>query len=292
MKNIIVPYDFSATAENALKYAVKVSQLLGAKLKVVYVHRPDVVVEGMPMGVPMEQVLPLPAEVKEKMAKVNVTLAAVPNIQFECIIKEGLFDDVIVSIAENKNSTLIVMGTEGAHDALGELVGSHTSRIAQRRALPVLSVPAKYKGSLEAETEFVFATDFDTINDWDVMELFKVLAQKLYAKINIFYVRDHFLEKQYAGDQEAAYKRLQDYFFGSSVSLHYSNKDNVVEAVENFAKSKKASLIMMIAHERGFLDDLFHKSVSKEMQLHGHLPLLTIPDAKLDKNLASNIGYW
>jgi nucleotide-binding universal stress UspA family protein len=66
-----------------------------------------------------------------------------------------------------------------------------------------------------------------------------------------------------------------------------------VTAIEDFAKMKNADLVMMVTHERGWLEDLFHKSITKDMTLHSNVPFMTIPDHHVAEfNKSYNANYW
>jgi K+-sensing histidine kinase KdpD len=169
---------------------------------------------------------------------------------------------------------------------------SNTAEIIERRKVPVLAIPADYRGKIEPNTEFVFATDFNDINNWEIMNVFRLLAKKLEARINVFYVHESNLEKDRKENENSKVHDMKNYFEGLSVQLHHSSKTDVVEAVNKFATLHKASLIMMIAHDRSWLSDLFHKSVTKEMSLYTQVPFLSLPDKHVEMNKSAAVSYW
>jgi nucleotide-binding universal stress UspA family protein len=291
MKTIIVPTDFSACADNALHYAIDVARLLEAKLEVVYVHRPHLLIGADPLVTP-QVVLPVPDEVFTKMGKVEKELANYAPLKFECIIKEGFLDERLEILAEKKEAVMIVMGTAGAYDATSSLFGSNTSRLVERKKVPILAVPDGFTGRLKPKASFVFATDFKDINNWEVMNSFKVLAQKLHAKINVFYVKEPYMDKEENEFEQNTFDEFKEYYEGVELELHHSYKKDIVHAIESFALSNGASLVMMIAHDRGWLDSLFHKSVTKEMSLYSHLPFLSLPDSHAEVNKSASVNYW
>ncbi|MDX2190649.1 MAG: universal stress protein [Bacteroidota bacterium] len=289
MKTIIFPTDLSKTADNALEYAVALALALKAKLYAIYVHRPDLIVQGIPVDTAYFQLVPVPDEIIQKMNHLKQKLGNIAGLNFHTQIKDGFLDETILELAEQKNSGLIVMGTQGAHDALSVMLGSNTSRILERKEFPVLAVPAAYTGGIMEGSNFVFATDFKDINDWEIMEPFRALAFAKKATVNLFYAHQGTEEKEWLEFEKETYYEFQSYFEGVNVELHKSHKGNVVQAVEDFAHKKNAALVMMIAHHRNWLGDLFHHSVTKEMSLSTKVPFLTLPDVKPEINLSSSM---
>jgi len=49
---------------------------------------------------------------------------------------------------------------------------------------------------------------------------------------------------------------------------------------------------VMIAHKRGFLANLFHTSITKQMAIHTQVPFLAIPDELVElSGSVSNSGF-
>lgn len=294
MKNIIVPIDFSACATNALHYAIALAVQLESKLHVVYVHNPQIVLQTMSVDVEQSMIVPMPIPDEDyvKMNLVEKELENYPTLISECYIKQGFLDDILLDLASQQKAGMIVMGTQGAHDKLSLWTGSNTAKIVERKKIAVLSVPETFTAKLTHKAEFIMATDFELINDWSVMDPFYDLALKLNANINVFYVKDKFQEKDLTIYEKEMFEQLVEFFKDLKVTLHHSNKSDIVEAVDQYASETKSTLVMMVAHERGWLDELFHKSITKDMTLHGHVPLLSIPDGKAELNKAYTAGYW
>ena len=295
MKNIVVTTDFSACADNALHYAIELAKQLEAKLHVVYVYNTEVVVQTSTLDADQTVFVPMPIsdEDYKKMNAVEKELENYPELSFECYIKEGFFDTMLFKLAENVKASMIVMGTKGAHDTMPFWSdSSNTLKILERKKIAVLSVPETYKGKLAPQCEFILATDFEQINDWSIMDTFYELALKLDAKINLFYVKDAHQNEEMTANEGRIFEELAKFFKGLHISLHPAYKADIVKAVDAFAHTKKASLVLMIAHERGWLDELFHHSITSDMTLHGHVPLLTIPDAKSELNKSYTASFW
>ena len=293
MKNILVPTDFSDTATNAVKYAIELASLLDAKLTVLYVHTQEVVViDSLPVNLVYTEYLQVPDSVHKQMKKIKELVAAKPDLKARYLIKEGGVTEEVITQVQETEADLIVMGTEGVDSAYNLLWGSETVSIIGKRKCPVLAVPGNFTGTIKKGADFVFATDFERINDWYVLNLYKLLAQKLEAHINVFFVSKHGREKEDLEYEEDRYEMLKEYFDGLDITLIHSYEKDILHAVETFVKAKHATLITMISHERTFLENLFHKSITKEMALNTKVPFLAIPDAHLELNKSYEANYW
>lgn len=70
------------------------------------------------------------------------TEATAAGIDCETAIAEGVPSREIVAYAEDVDADAIVMGTRGARDAAGDLLGSTTERVLRDASTTVVSVPA------------------------------------------------------------------------------------------------------------------------------------------------------
>ncbi|MFC7322966.1 universal stress protein [Halorubrum rutilum] len=70
------------------------------------------------------------------------TEATAAEIDCETAIAEGVPSREIVAYAEDVDADAIVMGTRGARDAAGDLLGSTTERVLRDASTTVVSVPA------------------------------------------------------------------------------------------------------------------------------------------------------
>lgn len=52
--------------------------------------------------------------------------------------------------------------------------------------------------------------------------------------------------------------------------------DNVVDAINTFAKQKNANMLAVIPHKLGLFENFFHKSVSKELVMRADIPMMAM----------------
>jgi nucleotide-binding universal stress UspA family protein len=139
-RNILVPVDFSDTAERALDYAVMLANRLDAK-----VHLLNVI--GVPaLGVP-ELGVALTASVIDSVVRTNQDaldkLAASRRNAAqigEVMLRTGDARDVILKTADEVSADMIVMGTHGRRGVRRALMGSVAESVVRTAKCPVLTI--------------------------------------------------------------------------------------------------------------------------------------------------------
>jgi len=141
-KRILVPTDFSASADAALDYAKTLASALGASLHILFVL--DDPLPGLKMP---DHVCSIPAirrqlelEAKEKLDKV-LTPAERTAFQAELTAEWGNPHSKVVAFAKDHNIELIIMGTHGRGVIEHTLIGSVAERVVRHARCPVLTIP-------------------------------------------------------------------------------------------------------------------------------------------------------
>ena len=60
--------------------------------------------------------------------------------------------------------------------------------------------------------------------------------------------------------------------------FHFRDDENVEDGILNYIENKNFDLLVVVAHQRGFWEKLFHKSISKSLVKHATMPILVLPD--------------
>ena len=141
-KVILVPTDFSVSAETALDYALQLAAKLGAKVYVMHAYQLPVV--GFPDGV----LLPT-AEIATKLISwAQSQLAACvarrkeSSVEIVPVLKQADPRDAVLSAAEDLSADLVVMGTHGRRGLARALIGSVAESVVRTSTVPVLTVHA------------------------------------------------------------------------------------------------------------------------------------------------------
>lgn len=140
---ILVPVDGSAASARGLDEAIKLARYLKARLRLVHVMEPWLMVSGEPSALTIDQVVESVrsagaaqlTECREKASKAGV------DVDAELIDSAGgSAGECIVKKAAEVNSDLIVCGTHGRRGLRRLLMGSDAEYIVRRAPVPVLLV--------------------------------------------------------------------------------------------------------------------------------------------------------
>jgi nucleotide-binding universal stress UspA family protein len=121
----LVPHDFSAVADNALKHAVKVAE--SSKATVLLLH-----------------VVAKPAQVEEARTKLNKLAEEFgnENVKIEPLVRIGNIFEDIPNVADEHNVKLNFMGTHGAK-GWQKIVGSDALKVITNSVAPFIVVQEK-----------------------------------------------------------------------------------------------------------------------------------------------------
>ena len=150
MKNIIAAIDFSDISEAVLKTAAEMAKAFDAKLHLVHVWDPEVLVDS---GYGAEPALAINVQ-NERMEsmreRVESDAKRLSEAGTDCdgVVLVGRPHKVIIKHGQETKADLVIIGSHG-HTALGSLLmGSCASALVRKACFPLLVVPA-----LEADEE-------------------------------------------------------------------------------------------------------------------------------------------
>ena len=134
-RTILVPTDFSESAEKALDQAVELAGALGAKLYLV--NAISVPALGIPeLGVALTSTM-MESTVRANHAELDRLAARWPAAHIEVMLRTGYPRDVIVGLANQLGADLIVMGTHGRRGVRRALLGSIAEAVLRTAPCPV-----------------------------------------------------------------------------------------------------------------------------------------------------------
>jgi nucleotide-binding universal stress UspA family protein len=64
------------------------------------------------------------------------------------------------------------------------------------------------------------------------------------------------------------------------LKIEYLNDPNVVEGLNTYCEKENADLLILTTQQRTFWRTVVHSSITKEMALNPHLPLLVLHDER------------
>lgn len=268
---ILVPTDFSETAENALKYAASLALSFDAKIVLMHAFRMRHV--GNTIMIDITDVLRKDAEADlQRQRKIVADLDL--NIDVETHAVDHEFLNAIAVTEKQVSADLIVMGTTGASGLKGAFFGSNTQSILKHTTSPVLAVPPSYK--FEGVNDVTIVTDLQPFSSDRPAAVINYFAKQFKAQSHFLTVDTATQKKQveYAALASANDSQFED------IPHQYDlvTGQNVQEGVKDFLSRQNTQLLVVVPRKHTFIDKLFRKSVSRKLMLEPTIPLLVIND--------------
>lgn len=151
-QRILVPVDFSAPSERAVRVAAGLAQLHGGTVDLLHVYDP--VAYPLPEGYVLytsQQLERLLSEYQERLDGMKKLAQESGAPRVDTHLRQGIAFADICLFARDGNFDLIVMGSHGRAGLSHLLLGSVTERVLRRAPCPVLTVRAEGAGAKHAQ---------------------------------------------------------------------------------------------------------------------------------------------
>lgn len=139
-KTILVPVDFSEHSDEALRVAVELTELFGARLHVTHVYQIPVYGGVGDYGAIQGQLMETVRDGAKQALDDAVAKLRSKGIEVEGHLREGFPAERIVELAEEVGADLLVMGTHGRTGLQHFLLGSVAERTLRTAPCAVLTV--------------------------------------------------------------------------------------------------------------------------------------------------------
>ena len=140
VQHVLVPMDFSATADQALAYAIALAQQLHARLTLLHVlDLTPVTMEEMTAGVVATYLDDLETDAQH-LLQASLERVQRAGLQGESLLVQGTPTQTIVDTAGEQGVDLILMGTHGRTGLAHVFLGSVAEHVVRQGPCPVLVV--------------------------------------------------------------------------------------------------------------------------------------------------------
>ena len=283
MPTVLFPTDLSPAAARAFSYALRFADAMDARIVALHVLEDTV-------AVPTEYVSTANLKTfyqqvrrhrfknfEDSLPGLREQAAAegFSKLQIDHSFQEGEVEAVIIEQARELGADYIVMGTKGAGAIKEIFFGSVAGEVMEKAPCPVLAVPEDhdFDGKID---RIAVTTDFSE-RDVRAIEFIIPLAAAFRSEVYCLHVD---LAHTEALNQRMDHLRLR---FAPYGSLHFRNLDatDFENAIDEFVASRRIDLVASVIEERGFFQELFHRSRAKQLSYNGKMPVLSIPAAML-----------
>ena len=272
MKTILVPTDFSTTAQNAAEYAIGLAKHIDAQVIFLHVFDVPVVVTDIPVVIndyeEFEQIK------KQQLENYEHKLIAKhgKDLIISSILRPGFINNEIQDVIKEKKVDLIVMGITGAGKVPELLIGSNVSRVIQSVDCPIITIHDDVK--FHTIKKIAFACDYDDIEESQALDKLIEFVKLLKAKLQLINIINPVEKPNYKKELSGAL--LEHIFDKVNHTVSFSKNEDITEGINNFVDQHGTDMLVMLPKKHSFFSRLFNEPNTKKMAFHTHVPLLTI----------------
>ena len=273
MKKILVPTDFSDTAEHALKIAAQLAKKHNSEIYLLHM-----------LELPMQLIDPVAGGNSQNLPE-SIFFMKLAHQRFAKLMQRPFLKDIkvhetvmfhqafdgIMEVSEDYDCDIIIMGSHGASGFKEMFIGSNTEKVVRSSHIPVLVIKNEH-GNFEDEN-FIFATDADGSNKHTLEKAYN-FAQLIEAKFHLLFINtlNNFITSTEVRE------RIDNFISGFNIhdyEMHIYNDVSVEKGILNFAMKQKKALIGISTHGRKGLAHFFNGSISEDLVNHANMPVVT-----------------
>lgn len=268
MKNILIPTDFSETANNALHYALELALLTGAECTLVHAYE-------MPydFAAQMEnRTEAIKKNAKKKLQDYVETLKQDANYQhlrFNLLVEEGTPESVVEDLTDETRVDLIVVGLNKHSGWESFFSGNTGADVIERSQVPVLAVPAGTP--FTKPREIVYAATYSE-EDLQNLEELAAIARLFDARLRVVHIVKESTQEEKLRFRSFS-EEVQDKLSYSNVVQELHVASDVEDGIQQ-AAGTEGVIISMAHYHRSFFNEIFSKSHTEEMAKETRVPLL------------------
>ncbi len=229
-KLIVVPWDFTHVAEHALAHAVKIGRMVNNDICLLHIVDP-----GISPKVEAEKSSQLKGLIEENSRKYNVSISY--------HISKGSIFSAIADFANEKEASLVVMGTHGMK-GMQKLTGSWALKVIVKSKIPFIVVQDA-PSDQERYHNIVFPVDFRGENK-EKMKMAIFMGKYFDSKIHMLVAvsSDKNLQKKTKTNLNFGIK----YLIQNNIEyeIHEVTKGNFAQQTIDFAQKINADLILIV----------------------------------------------
>ncbi len=271
MKKIIVATDFSPAALNAATYAVEMAENINAEILLFNVF--EVIVNYGEMIIDLN-VDDLKSVSEKDMAAFKEKLLLNTGYvgKITSLVRLGVFKDELENICNAEKPYFVIIGCQGKNAAERIIFGGHAiNTIKSNLSRPLIAVPinALFKSIKNIGLSYDFKEDLKM----HVVEEIKLFVQDFKATLHILNAAR---EDEFNTSFVQLSGKLEEHFAPLEIKYHFFGTNNIDDGVIEFADKNGINLLIVLPKHRNMLEQLMHKSHSKQMLLHSHVPVMAL----------------
>lgn len=277
MKTIVAPTDFSAISLNAVNYAAELARSINADLWVLNVCVLPVTYSEVPY--PIENIGSLTTDAEERMLQLkdDLTWRTGGKIKIYTDVKTAVtVTGELSHYCKPKEPYAVVMGTQGRSAIEKIFFGSTTIDAMKHLPWPLLIIPPEAK--FTDIKRIGLACDLKDVDESVPFSEIRLLVKQFDADLYVLHINSEEEKKNFGVEKMIETRSLQTMLDDLHPIYRFIDYEDIENGLEEFAETNQIDLLLVVPKRHNIIDKLFHKSHSKKMALHTHVPLMAIRD--------------
>lgn len=281
MKIYIVPIDFSETSVHAAEFtALLTNQTDVTDIYLLHSYHVSVYESVLPTP---DMLIPSDEEIEEQVVERTKKLENLRS-RMHKQVREGVTMHIhisrsplvraIIETIDKVHADIVILGSNGSDSIHSSHIGSNVVNISKLSPVPVIVVPPLCH--YEMIRRVVMACDFSKIKNPVPLEPLKRLLQKHDVELEVVNVdkeaKHRNPDPQQLAEESALYNMLEEYH----PRYYYSNENDVLNGILNFAKGHHAQMVIALPHKYSFFQSLLHSNVAQQLTVRCAVPVLLL----------------
>ena len=275
---MLILTDFSEVALNAAKYAAALTHQLNTKKLFLYNSYEALALPPTSFAPVSSGFIEAAEASQDKITDLKNELKNIMDrpIEIELRTDDKMLIGATNTIIQQQHIGLTVAGITEKSSMEKILIGSNTINLAEDCESPLLLVPPA--ATYQPIKKVVFACDLKQVSESTPIFAIKTFIHTIGAQLIILNV-DH--DGKYF-DTETINEMTDLHYLwdNEQPEYHYTNNKDVAAGIMEFAHQQQAQLVITIPKAYGFFESIFHRSMTKKLAFHTHLPLLLFKEGQ------------
>ncbi len=270
MKTIILATDFSSTATNAANYAVKLAEKIHADILLMNVFEilpnyGEMIIDVNVENLTKDATSDLQA-LKDELIRNTKTF-----INIKTTVRLGMFFNELAALCDEVKPYAVVLGSQGKTAAERFFLGGHVLHSIRDLNWPIIAVPPK--AHFKEIYRIGLAYDFKAAIDETIITQILRTTNDFNAEIHVLNAEK---EAEFNADYILMSGNLERSLKPFHLKYHFLASNDADESIINFVDKNYINLLIIMPKHHNIFDKILHKSHSKELILHSHVPILSL----------------
>ena len=271
MKNILVPFDFSNHAKNALGFALKMAVKANARVNLLHVIELPMI-NGPTLIPQYDYETSFHKDLREKTDKELLKIVETFKSKGVHIVSTTEFGPpatIILARILTEAMDVVVMGSQGMNGLTEFFMGSVTTKVVRKASVPVFII--KNANTKEIKN-IVFPNALEMVHQEKLVAEVKALQKLLDARLHIVFINTpaNFIAD---GLTHAKLEKFANHYDLKNYTLNIYCDIDKAKGIREFTKNINGDLIAIGTHGKNGIAHLINGSVSEEVTENSNIPI-------------------